>query len=114
VFEYLQSQAGVSEVVLAAHATGNPLPAWAPVRVVIGHGPESINHTELEPQVAAFYAADTPDAQRLELIRQFDVRYVFWGPAERKLGDWSPSQAGYLWPVYQSGEYQLFQVAENP
>jgi hypothetical protein len=114
VFEFLQSQEQAGQVVLAAYETGNPLPAWAPVRVVIGHGPESANLARLEPQVAAFYTASTPDAQRIELIRQFDVRYVFWGPAERRLGDWSPYQANYLQPVYQAGEYELFQVALTP
>jgi hypothetical protein len=114
VFEFLQSQVEVSEVVLAAYETSNALPAWAPVRVIVGHGPESLNKAELEPRVTAFYAVGTSNAQRLELIRQFDVRYVFWGPAERDLGGWSPNQAGYLRPVYQSGEYQLFHVADNP
>jgi hypothetical protein len=114
VFEFLQSQEHVGQVVLAAYATSNALPAWAPVRVVIGHGPESANLAKLEPQVAAFYAKGTPDAQRLELIHQFNVGYVFWGPAEQALGDWSPHTAAYLQPVYQAGDYQLFQVAESP
>jgi hypothetical protein len=114
VFEYLQSQEEVNKVVLTAYETGNALPAWAPVRVVIGHGPESVNLAELEPHVTAFYTADTLDIQRLDLIHQFDVRYVLWGPAERALGSWSPYQADYLHPVYQSGTYQLFQVVETP
>jgi hypothetical protein len=114
VFEYLQSQEEVNKVVLTAYETGNALPAWAPVRVVIGHGPESVKLAELEPQVRAFYTADTLDIQRMDLIRQFDVRYVLWGPAERALGSWSPYQADYLHPVYQSGTYQLFQVVETP
>jgi uncharacterized membrane protein len=79
------------------------------MHVLVGHGPESIHLAELLPQVKAFYNADTPDAQRLELMGRFDVRYIFWGPAERALGDWDPHQAGYLQPVYQSGEYGLFQ-----
>lgn len=114
LFEYLQSQAPPATVVLAAYETSNPLPAWAPVRVLIGHGPESIHLSQLRPQVEAFFAPQTPDAQRLDLIRRFNVRYVFWGPAERALGGWSPAQAAYLQPVYQSGEYQLFQVVESP
>lgn len=114
LFEYLQSQASPATVVLAAYETGNPLPAWAPVRVVIGHGPESIHLSQLRPQVEAFYALGTPDTQRLDLIRRFNVRYVFWGPAEQALGAWSPAQSAYLQPVFQSGVYQLFQVIGSP
>ncbi len=36
-----------AQVVLAAYETGNPMPAWAPVRVLVGHGPESIHLSEL-------------------------------------------------------------------
>jgi hypothetical protein len=114
LFEYLQAQAPPGAAVLAAYETSNPMPAWAPVRVLIGHGPESIHLAELRPQVEAFYTFGMTDQQRLELIRRFDVRYVFWGPAERALGDWSPSQAAYLQQVYQSGAYQLFQVIGRP
>ena len=114
LFEFMQSQAQSGEVVLAAYESGNPMPAWAPVRVLAGHGPESIHLSELKPQVEAFYAAQTAEAQRLDLIRRFEVGYVFWGPAERALGEWDPSQAAYLQPVYESGEYRLFQVAGSP
>jgi hypothetical protein len=113
VFEYLQSNASPGEVVLSAYESANAMPAWAPVRVVIGHGPESINLQELKLQVDAFYASGVPDARRLELIEQFDVKYVFWGPAERALGGWSPAQAAFLRPIYQSGQYRLFQVVSG-
>jgi hypothetical protein len=114
LFEYLQAQAQPGSAVLAAYETSNPLPAWAPVKVLIGHGPESIHLAELKPLVEAFYSSETTDAQRLELLRRFDVGYVFWGPIEQALGDWRPGQAAYLQPVYQQGAYQLFQVIGNP
>jgi hypothetical protein len=97
-------------VVLAAFETGNALPAWAPLRVVIGHGPESVHLASLRPQVEAFYAEETTDAQRLDFLRQWGVRYVFWGPQERRLGDWNPVGAAYLRLVEQVGAYAVFEV----
>jgi hypothetical protein len=114
LFEFLQSQAQPGSVVLAAYETSNPLPAWGPVRVLIGHGPESIHLAELRPQVESFFASSTSDAQRLDLVRRFDISFVLWGPTERALGDWLPAQAAYLQPVYQSGAYQLFKVVGSP
>ena len=109
-FTELASTAKTGQVVLAAFETGNALPAWAPVRVLIGQGPESVNLAELKPRVAQFYQANTPAADRRALLDEFQVRYVFWGPAERKLGDWDPAQAAYLDPVYQSDGYTVFSV----
>lgn len=110
IFEYLSETAEPYEVVMSSFETGNALPAWAPLRVLVGHGPESAHLAELLPQVSAFYSAATPDERRIELVHQFDARYVFWGPTERALGDWDPFQAPYLEFLYQAGEYTLFLV----
>ncbi|HJW89309.1 MAG TPA: hypothetical protein VJ436_01570 [Anaerolineales bacterium] len=114
-FEYLQQAARLDEVVLASYATGNALPAWAAVKVVIGHGPESAGLAELLPRVEAFYQKDTPDGMRRDLIAETGADYVFWGPHERELGDWDPHLAVYLEEVFSSGEYLVYKVmAESP
>ncbi len=109
-FEYLGEHASRGQVVLASFESGNALPAWAPLRVVIGHGPESANLAALQPEVTAFYVSSTPDSDRRELLERFEVRYVLWGPFERQLGDWDPHQAAYLQSVFQSGGTELFEV----
>jgi hypothetical protein len=113
LFETLGSRARPGEVVLTSFKTGNILPAWAPLRVVIGHGPESANLASLQPQVEAFYQAQTSDGERLELLQTYHVRYVFWGPDERSLGAWNPQDAAYLSLVSQSGEYAVYEVLAN-
>lgn len=110
-FEFLAENARPGEIVLAAYETGNALPAWAPVRVVIGHGPESIDLERLRPQVAAVYDPTLTDEQRLAFLQQNDVHYVFWGPAERNLGAWDPRLEPYLTQLYGSGGYFIFSVA---
>lgn len=114
LFDYLQGKASPGAVVLGAFDTCNALPAWAPVRVLVGHGPESIQKSELEPQIAAFYGSQTSDEQRKALIERFDIAYVFWGPAERTLGDWQPASSGYLRLVGQQGDYWLYQTRSVP
>ena len=107
-FQYLAQNAETDAVVLASRETGNPLPAWAPLQVVVGHGPETIHAEELLPRVEAFYQPGTPSEERLALLSEYHVDYVFYGPAERDLGNWNPSQAEYLTPVYQTDGYTIF------
>jgi len=109
-FEFIASHARVGDVVLSSYTTGNALPAWAAVRVAIGHGPESIGLAELQPQVTHFYQSTGDDLERQHLIEALDVRYVFRGPLETALSDWQPDQAQYLHLLYQSGEYEVLQV----
>jgi hypothetical protein len=110
-FRFLAEHARPAEVVLAAYETGNALPAWAPLRVVIGHGPESVGLAELQPRVAAFFRIGSSDSERLTFLQEMDVKYIFWGPAERALGDWRPANAPYLRLVFQEEEVAILAVA---
>jgi hypothetical protein len=111
-FQYLGTRATPGSIVLSSFGTGNALPAWAPVRVVIGHGPESIGLAELAPRVASFFQSETDDAERLALLEEFGITHVFWGPREQELGDWSPETASYLHLAYTQGDYHIYQVSK--
>lgn len=109
-FLALSEQAQTGELVLTSFDTGNVLPVWAPVRVIIGHGPESVGLSVLQPRVEAFFRSTTSDADRQALLEEFGVKYVFWGPLERAVGDWSPQQAGFLQEIYQENGYSIFEI----
>ncbi len=109
-FQSLAGQPTRESVVLSSYETGNALPAWAPVFVVVGHGPESVGLDELLPRVEAFYRAETPSGEKVALLEDLGVDYVFWGPYERALGDWDPRRADFLSPFYQSDDYWILAV----
>jgi hypothetical protein len=109
VFEQLGKSAAPGSTVLASYPTANALPAWAPLRVLAGHGPESAKLAELQPRVEAFYQTGALDAERRGLIDEFRIDYVFYGPEERALGGWTPDQSQYLL-LAQQGEYAVYQI----
>ncbi len=109
-YEQFNQFAQRDQVVLSAFQTGNALPAYAPVRVVIGHGPESANLSELQPQIAAFFQAGTPHENRIQLICSQSVDYIFWGSHERALGDWQPMEMPGVNKIYENQDVQVFQV----
>ena len=108
-FEWLAGQAR-SDVVLASFETGNALPAWAPVRVVIGHGPESIGLEELQQSVRRFYQGGTAGADREALLQRYAVRFIFEGPREAQLGGWDPGSSSAMRLVYDQDAYRIFEV----
>jgi hypothetical protein len=98
------------QVVLSAYDTGNALPAWAHVRVVIGHGPESANLDVLRPQVEAFYS-DMLDGDSLsEFLQSIGADYVWVGPKENPQGDWAISISNTLSLIHKSDAYQIYKV----
>jgi hypothetical protein len=111
-FETIRPEIEEDAVVLASYDTANALPALVPVKVVVGHGPESIDWRNLKAEVAAFYSSETDDQARKAFIDRYLVEYVIWGPAERKLGNWTPEGANFLEFILESGDYRLYRVLE--
>jgi hypothetical protein len=109
-FSWLNKEAELSSVVLAAYQSGNATPAWAPVRVVIGHGPESVDLEDLSLQVDAFYSDGMTEQERLQFIKSQDVQYVWYGPHEKALGSWNPAGSDLLILAYDSADYQVYRV----
>jgi uncharacterized membrane protein len=109
--DWLDERVEFDHVVLAAHGTGNYLPARVGARTFLGHGPETVRFGEKKALVARFFHAAATDAWRQGLLREYGVDYVFWGPAERKLGPFDPQAASYLQPVYEADGYAILEVA---
>jgi hypothetical protein len=112
-FSWLNDGVEPNSVVLATFRTGNAIPAWAPVRVVIGHGPESVNLAELEAQVDAFYGEKMSEPERLQFIRSHDVHYVWYGPREKALGSWSPNGSDFLTFAAGFADYKIYRVQSS-
>ncbi len=113
-YEYLADHVPPFSNVLSSYTNGNSLPAWAPLRVVIGHGPESVNLVSLEPQVKAFFSSSAINSQRIALLKNQRVQFVLVGP-----DDIPPSGADLeklvpLQTIYSQDRYTIYQVQDNP
>lgn len=112
-FSWLAENAQPASTVLAAFSTGNALPAWAPVTVIAGHGPESAGLAELRPTVDRFFSASGADLQRAQLIDDQGVDYVFWGPAEQAIDGWAPDDWACLELAYERRGVQIYTVCDG-
>ena len=97
------------QIILTTYRTGNVLPAYAPVKVFLGHGPETAEWTEKRKLVETFFGTDDETFQR-RLLQEYNISYLFYGPAERALGDFAPAEVTYLEKVYDDGAIQIYRV----
>nr|HID12360.1 hypothetical protein [Anaerolineae bacterium] len=112
--DWLGEHSAWDETVLAAFETGNLVPARIGHRVVLGHWMETVDYEGKREAVARFYEAETPDGERLALLGEWGVGYVFHGPGERAMGGFDPQAAPYLEPVLRRGEVTLYRVEGRP
>ncbi|KAA3647271.1 MAG: hypothetical protein DWQ07_07145 [Chloroflexi bacterium] len=100
------------DIVLTSVETGNVLPVWTPQRVIIGHGPESIDGPRIYAAVQSFYGSSLTEEQRQDMLDEFGVAYVWWGPHERDIGEWRADGSLNLEMIVDVGEYQVYRVVE--
>jgi hypothetical protein len=112
-YRWLAENAPPDVVVLSSYATGNALPAWAPVFVVIGHGPETAGLSALSPRVSAYFAASGSGSDASALLQEFGVSYVFVGDAERSLGFSAAAASTGLAEVFRQGSVAIYEVADE-
>lgn len=110
--DWLGQHVAADEVVLAAYETGNYLPTRMAGRVFVGHGPETIYADQKRAMVEQFFSAGQDDFRR-RLGREYDITYLFYGPAERALGDFSPAGVPYLAEVYNNGSVSIYRLVAD-
>jgi hypothetical protein len=112
---WLRSENGETSpasVLIGDYQTGNLVAARAGNQVVVGHWAETIGYDEKLAEVAQFYDANTDDAWRQALLKQYHVVYVWHGSREQLLGTFTPETAVYLQPAYQNETITIYRVIE--
>jgi uncharacterized membrane protein len=108
--EYLQVNAGCEDVTLSSFDTGNLLPAFVCLKSFVGHWDQTPSYIQRLTEVGAFYDSNIPDDWRRRLLQDFNIRYVYFGQAERNQGDFDPEPSDYLKLVYQNLEISIYET----
>ena len=97
------------EIVLAAPRTGMLLPGRSGVRVFVGHPFETIDAEVKEAQAEAFFRGEMLNEEWQALREQYQIHYLFVGPAERAFGDGSDPLLETA-PAFQQGEVTIYHL----
>ena len=74
---------------------------------------ETVEYDAKRSAVSRFFAVDTPDAERLALAREWQVRWLFHGPDERLLGSLDPAGVDWLKPAFGVGGVAIYRVTSE-
>jgi hypothetical protein len=107
---WLSDHTTADDVILGAIESGNLIPVYADARVLLGHPLETIQFTQKEAAVQAFFDPATSSDARWDILDRYGITLIFDGPWEQALGQFDPQQMSGLRPVYAGGRYQVLQV----
>lgn len=109
-FTWLRDEVEHDTVVLSSPEVGLWLPGQTGMSVVYGHPYETFDAETHHEIVDEWFAAEDSDAAVCErVLRQYDVRYVLVGPAERGDDATSPACTADLTEVQQFGDVVLYE-----
>ncbi len=110
MFEEMAKVVHPDDIILTSYETGNAIPAWVPVFVLAGHGPESANLKQVLPEVEAFYSGGKDLIWQRDFISRNGVDFIIAGPNEKVLGLWETRYGEEYVKIYDQGEYQVYKV----
>jgi hypothetical protein len=111
--EWIEKQPGVDGVVLSSLTIGQYVPVFTGKHAFLAHWAQTVDFYGKGDMVREFYDPETGDGRRLEILQDYGVNYVFYGPAERQLGEVDLAQSVFLDEVYSSPKVKVYEVANS-
>jgi hypothetical protein len=109
---WLENHAKPDDVALSSLTTGQYIPALTGLHAFLAHWAQTVDYYGKEKMVTEFFATEVNNQRRQEIIKQYGVDYIFYGPAERALGNYSLETVPFLHPVFSSPQVQIFAVQQ--
>ncbi len=96
--------------VLSNFQTGNELPAWSPVYVAMGHGPESIFLSKVKVDAEEFYDPQGLDAPKISILKKYNIDYVLYEKEVELVPRTDGALPCYLEDMLDTNYYFLYKV----
>jgi hypothetical protein len=108
-FQWLEANAAPDDVILSSFEIGHYLPGFTGSRALLSNAVMTMDFFNKHDMVTSFYRTEMTDDQRLELLQKYEIRYVFYGPNERRLGEYDPGQSSLFRKAFESGETSVYE-----
>ncbi|MCP5094589.1 MAG: hypothetical protein GY943_03440, partial [Chloroflexi bacterium] len=111
--DWLREASKETAVTIGSYQTGNYIASQTGMPVMLGHWAETAHIEEKTAVVAQFYANDTDDTWRQEIIKQYNINYVWFGSREKALGNFQPETKSYLDSIYKNETITIYEVQQS-
>jgi len=109
--DWLGEHSDWQDTVFVSERTGSLIPARIGHRVFLGHPIETAYYEAKTAAVEKFFSGALTEDEGKALLVECGCRFVFYGPAERAMGDFAPPT--FLKAVFANEAVTVFEVADG-
>jgi hypothetical protein len=110
---WLDANSVPDDIVLSSLTVGQYVPGIAGNTAFLAHWAQTVDFYTKEKIVTNFFDPASDDTWRQRVLDDYDVAFVFHGPAERALGAFAPSAVDYLQPSFVTDEVAVWRVVPH-
>jgi hypothetical protein len=112
-FQWLEVNTDPDEVVLSSFYIGHYLPGFAGNKAFLSNAVMTMDFNDKYDMVEKFYAGDMTEEERIDFLIKYDIKYIFVGPSEARVGPYNPEGSHLYQLVFQNGETRIYEVIET-
>jgi uncharacterized membrane protein len=107
---WLEANVKPDDVVLSSVMIGQYIPAMTGTHAFLAHWAQTLDFYAKSAMVDEFFAEDTIDVRRQQILLQYKVAYVFYGPAEQALGDYLVQRSPLVQLAFSTPKAKVYAV----
>jgi hypothetical protein len=111
--KWLDENTAPENIVFSSLTIGQYIPALSGNTAFLAHWASTVDFYYKQDLVSRFFDPATPDEERMQTLDSFGVDYVFYGPAERALGDYDPATSSWLELVFSRPQVNIYRVKDE-
>lgn len=110
---WLEASSNPSDVVLSSLTIGEYVPSVSGNNAFLAHWAMTLDYFGKRRLVGEFFNGGGSDAARRAIVDRYNVRYVYYGPAERALGSYNPDTSPWLTKVFSNGGVSVYRIGKE-
>jgi hypothetical protein len=105
---WLEANARTDDVALSSLTIGQYIPALTGLHAFLAHWAQTLDFFGKSAMVKEFFAEKTGESRRQQILKEYSVDYIFYGPAERALGSYDPGRSSLFVEVFSSPSTHIY------
>jgi hypothetical protein len=112
-FQWLEANTDPDEVVLSSFHIGHYVPGFSGNKAFLSNAVMTMDFFNKYDLVEQFYGGEMSEEERIDFLHRYDIRYVFFGPAERRIGPYNPEGSNMYRQVFEYQDTRVYAVIQS-